>query len=123
MTDAAAMILMITQDLMMSSAVSSVVKTMDEPLKTASSVAAAEKLIRSEQPRLLLVDLQTPSVKIAEIASLLQSIDGPDPLKAVAYAQHVNKDLLDEASGAGFDQILTRGQMHSNVASVVGADE
>jgi len=68
--DAAAMILMITQDLMMSSAVSSVVKTMDEPLKTASSVAAAEKLIRSNQPRLLLVDLQTPSVKIAEIARM-----------------------------------------------------
>ena len=107
----------------MSSAVSSVVRTMDEPLKTANSVAAAAKMIQSDQPRLLLVDLQTPALQIAEITSFLQSINGPDRLRAVAYAQHVNKDLLDEAKDAGFDQILTRGQMHNNIASVVVADE
>jgi len=116
------MILMITQDLMMSSAVSSVVRTMDEPLKTASSVAAAEKLILSDGPRLLLVDLQTPSLQVPEIASLLQSIASDDRPRTVAYAQHVNKDLLDEARQAGFDQILTRGQMHSNVSDVLQAE-
>ena len=106
----------------MSSTVSSVAKTMDEPLKTANSVASAEKLIQEAQPRLLLVDLQTPTLQITEVASLLQSIDGPDAPRAVAYAQHVNKDLLDEARQAGFDQILTRGQMHNNVTDVVRAD-
>lgn len=106
----------------MSSAVSSVVRTMNEPLKTASSVAAAEKLIHSDGPRLLLVDLQTPSLQTAEIASLLQSLPSESRPRAVAYAQHVNKDLLDEARKVGFDQILTRGQMHSNVSDVLQAD-
>lgn len=115
------MILMITRDLMMTSTVSSVARTMDEPLKTANSVTAAGKLIQSEQPRLLLVDLQTPALQIAEVASLLQSVVASDRPRSVAYAQHVNKDLLDEARKAGFDQILTRGQMHSNVADVIGA--
>ena len=115
------MILMITQDLMMSSAVSSVVKTLDEPLKTANSITAAEKVMQANSPRLLLIDLQTPNLKATEIALFLQSIAGSDRPRAVAYAQHVHKDLLDEARDAGFDQILTRGQMHSNIAEVVGA--
>ena len=106
----------------MSSTVSSVAKTMDEPLKTASSVASAEKLIEANRPRLLLVDLQTPTLQITEVASLLESVAGGGGPRAVAYAQHVNKELLDEARQAGFDQILTRGQMHSNVADVVRAD-
>ena len=113
------MILMLTQDLMMSSAVSSVARTMDEPLKTASSVPAATKLIDSSKPRLLLVDLQTPALQVAEVASMLQSISDADRPRAVAYAQHVNKDLLAEATEAGFDQILTRGQMHGNVSDVL----
>jgi DNA-binding NarL/FixJ family response regulator len=116
------MILMITQDLMMSSTVSSVAKTMDEPLKTANSVAAAERLIQADRPRLLLVDLQTPNLQTTETTSLLQSIAAAGGVRSVAYAQHVNKDLLDEARGAGFDQILTRGQMHNNVADVLRHD-
>ncbi len=105
----------------MSSTVSSVARTMDEPLKTASSVAAAGKLISSDQPRLLLIDLQTPALQVAEVASMLQTISGPDRPRIVAYAQHVNKALLEEATEAGFDQILTRGQMHGNVSDVLEA--
>ena len=116
------MILMLTQDLMMSSAVSSVARTLDEPVKTASSVAAASKLIATSPPRLLLVDLQTPAVQVTEIASMLKSISEADRPRAVAYAQHVNKELLEEATHAGFDQILTRGQMHNNVSDVLKAE-
>ncbi len=112
---------MLTQDLMMSSAVSSVARASEEPLKTASSVATATKLIADHQPRLLLIDLQTPSLEISEVAQLLESVSGPNRPRAVGYAQHVYKELLDEATQAGFDQILTRGQMHGNVSDVLEA--
>ena len=113
------MILMLTQDLMMSSTVSSVARSMDESFKTASSVTAAEKMIAEHQPRLMLIDLQTPALQVDSLSQLFKGLPTDQRPRPVAYAQHVNKDLLDQASAAGFDQILTRGQMDANVTDVL----
>lgn len=113
------MILMLTQDLMMSSNISSVARQRDENYRVVGTVDAAIKLINEHEPRLLLIDLQTPKLVPELLYEQLQTLSEEIRPRCVAYAQHVNPQLLQQAEAAGIDQVLTRGQMHNNVQDVL----
>ncbi len=104
---------------MMSSNASSHAKQLEKKLKTVSSAKTALKLIEEERPHLLLVDLQTPGLDVADFGKEIRELaDSVCPL-SIAYAQHVNVELLDTAKSSGFDQVLTRGQMNSQIGQIV----
>ena len=67
---------------------------------------------------MILVDLQMPGLNLAELAKSLESLD-PKP-RIVAFAQHVNVDLLDQAKGL-FAEVMTRGQFNKMLPGLIQA--
>ena len=109
------MIVIVSQDLMMTSSANAVARRLSRICKPASTMAKALGLINSEDVSLLLVDLQLPGLEISEAGVALNSLAGDKRPYCVAYAQHVNVDLIEDAQQQGFDQVLTRGQLNRDL--------
>lgn len=82
-------------------------------------LSTAETSIES----IVLVDLSMPNVNVdpdvnLDIVGELKTIDHP-PKAIIAYGPHVAEGKLAAAKDAGCDQILTRGQAHRDIATVL----
>ena len=113
------MVVFITSDLMMASNANAHAKQQGVKICQVSSVEQGLKIVKEDRPHLLMVDLQCPGLDIAALgASLSKLADSITPL-TIGFAQHVETDKLQAGRDAGFDQVLTRGQMNSQVAQII----
>jgi len=111
------MILLISEDLMMSSTVSSAVRAEDGTFRFVGSVERANVKLEGHQCELLLVDLQTAGLDWEALEELVAQVP-----RAIGYAQHVNVDVLSRGRSLPFEKVLTRGQLHMGVSEVVAGD-
>ena len=113
------MIVFLTTDLMMSSSASSHARQKKIKYKSVDTAKAAIDMIVENRPHLFLIDLQTPGLDVEELGEMVRELsDSLCPL-TIAYAQHVNVELLKQAKAAGFDQVMTRGQFNSQIGTIV----
>lgn len=113
------MICFLTKDLMMSSNASSHARQKDIKLSTTPTIKSAIAMIQESKPHLLIVDLQTPGLDVELLGEEIKGLaDAVCPL-TIAYAQHVNVELLEQAKTAGFDEVLTRGQFNAQVGKII----
>lgn len=113
------MVVFLSADLMMASNASSHAKQNGIAFSQASSAKSAIEIIAENRPHLLLIDLQCPGLDIAGLGKSLNGLsDSMSPL-SIAYAQHVETDKLESAKAAGFDQVLTRGQINSQMGQII----
>ena len=108
------MIVLISEDLMMSSTVSAAVRAEGGTFRFVKSVERAKVKLEGNECEVLLVDLQAADLDWESLAELVASVP-----RAVAYAQHVNVDILRRGRELAFESVLTRGQLHAGVAEVV----
>jgi len=113
------MILFLTKDLMIQSAVSSVARERDIKFKTTQRPERIPDLIGNK--KLLLIDLQLPEMEIEELLQILSGIENRP--RTIAFAQHVNVDLLASAKHETIDVVMTRGQFNSSISDFVAALE
>ena len=109
------MIIFLTQDLMMLSSARSVVPS-TATLKPASNIERIRQLNQSDEIHLLLVDLQTPSLKIDDLSSLVTEFQWQT--KTVVFAQHVYVEILDQARDC-FENVMTRGQFSAQLPKIL----
>lgn len=64
------------------------------------------------------IDLATPGLDIAAIVRQLRALPIP-PHAILAFGPHVQAVRLAEARAAGCDQVLTRGQFHAQLESIL----
>jgi len=113
------MIVFITSDLMMASNASAHAKQQGVKIAQVSSAERGMEVVKENRPHLLLVDLQCPGLDIEAVgASLAKLADSISPL-TIGFAQHVETEKLSAGRNAGFDQVLTRGQMNSQVGQII----
>lgn len=113
------MVVIITSDLMMASTASSHGRQHDVSVAQATSIDKAMQIIDENRPHVLLVDLQSPGLNIADVGEKVSGLaDSISPL-TIGYAQHVEIDLITAARSAGFDQVLTRGQLNSQLGRII----
>jgi hypothetical protein len=110
----------LTKDLMFQSRVSSAAKSMSLALVADRSV---ERLVaRLAEPatvRLWVIDL---SLELDDLTAARHAIAEASPEAAcIAYGPHVHADRLEQASVAGFDQVLTRGQFDHQMMTILGS--
>lgn len=108
------MILLISEDLMMSSTVSAAVRAEGGTFRFVGSVDRAKAKLEGNDCELLIVDLQTADLDWESLKEFVSSVP-----RAVAYAQHVNVDILKRGRELTFESVFTRGQFHAGVAEVV----
>lgn len=110
--------ILLTQDLLISSQITSEVAAHGGAVSTSASVE--ELLVRAakEPVTLVLVDLSMPGIDIGQLVRQLRELQ-PGPRSVVAFAPHVHTAKLDAAARAGCDRVLTRGQLCRDPASVL----
>jgi CheY-like chemotaxis protein len=104
-------VLLVTADLVCSSRVAAAARD-KAALQTASTLDALRA--RAGGCRLVLVDLQTPGLDIAQAATLVRQAAGPQAT-IVAFGPHVHQEKLAAARAAGCDAVLTQGQFYSSL--------
>jgi CheY-like chemotaxis protein len=114
------MIVILTQDLMMTSSVSAVARNKALEFKSAANPERAVKLIGEHSVSVLLIDLQLSNLDLQQLMDQLAATGRPRP-RMIAYAQHVNVNLLSAARQVGIEEVLTRGQLHGNLETLLGS--
>ena len=109
------MIVLISEDLMMSSTISSAVRANGGTFRYVKSVDRANVKLEGENCELLLVDLQVNDLDWEALETLVAAVP-----RSIAYAQHVNIEGLHKGRQLSFDQVLTRGQFHASIVEVIG---
>jgi CheY-like chemotaxis protein len=87
-------------------------------LQCAGNADDAVRQVQTAPFHLCLVDLDLPDLDLATLVKTLRA--GADtPPAIVAYGPHVHSAKLDAARQAGCDEVLTRGQFHKQVNSIL----
>lgn len=106
-------VLLISADLFLGSRVRGSVESSGWTLDVAGSgTQAAERLQSASRYRLVLIDLETPGLQIAE---LMTPRPDDDPPAVIAYGPHVHEQRLEAARQAGCDEVLTRGRFDATL--------
>lgn len=109
--------LFVSGDLMFGSQLSFAAQRVGVRLLTAANLAALPDKLAGETPRLALVDLHAAGADLAEIVGLLKRLQPPPTV--IAFGPHVQESLLAQAQSLGCDRVLTRGQFHQQMNSIL----
>lgn len=112
------MIILISKDLFFIPTVKSAAETNNRSLVTTTSLDKPVPIDAPDSVKICIVDLS--SVGIAELEDLAESLQKSYPKATyVAFGPHVHVAKLEKASSAGFDHVLSRGQLSNQLTSLI----
>lgn len=109
-------VLLVSSDLFLGSRISGAVAAQGRSLDVAGSAAQALDRLQTGAYRLVLVDLETPGLKIDDLVAAGAGDDGPT---IIAYGPHVHEQRLEAARQAGCDEVLTRGKFDATLPQLL----
>ena len=110
-------VVLLSSDLSVSSAATGAAARAGATLKTAFDIATLKTHVRTDSPRLVILDLGTPQIDPARLVPELREIADAN-LRVMAFGPHVHEQKLAAARAAGCDEVLTRGQFHANLDQI-----
>jgi DNA-binding NarL/FixJ family response regulator len=116
MTSPTTFVVLLANDLMLSSTVSGFAAQAGRAFHSVGSVSDVVAAIGENPAALLLVDLGTPGL---DVASLAESIPADVLQRAVAYGPHVHTEKLQAATKAGCGKVMSRGQFSAQVSTLI----
>ena len=99
--------LLLSDDLMFSSRITGIARSLGLTVKPARSVDVLEQLAQQELPGCVILDLANSSLNLSELLARLRESSSPMP-RVVAYGSHVDAAGLKTARDAGCDVVLPR---------------
>jgi len=119
--------IVLTPDLMLRSQVSGAATRVGA---TVAVVSSAEQLLQRvaetlqqdspSQPYLVVLDLSTDRIDVAELVTRLREAL-PAQSRLLAFGPHVHKQRLAAAAEAGCDAVLSRGEFHAHMDKIFGS--
>lgn len=116
MSSASNSVILLANDLMLSSTVSGFAAQSGRKFFSAGSNSDVTAAVSEDPAALLFVDLGTPGL---DVAGLAESIPADVLQRAVAYGPHVHTQKLDAARNAGFGSVMSRGQFSAQVGTLI----
>lgn len=113
-------VLLVSGDLFLGSRIRAAAQTQHRSLDVAGSGAMALERLQSASYRLVLVDLETPGLRIAELVAACGGGDAGPTI--IAYGPHVHEQRLEAARQAGCDHVLTRGKFDATLPQLLSPD-
>jgi len=111
-------VLALVSDLMMQSQVSGAARAAGVELKIATGDAALVALAEKHSPGLVIVDLSHPGLDPAGLMEQLRP-HLAENTKTLAFGPHVHKAKLEAAAAAGFGAVISRGQFHASLDTIL----
>lgn len=111
-------ILFLTKDLMMQSSASAAARGAGIKFRACGSVARLHQRLGEESVAAIFINLQTPDLDLDELGHALNIGDRPT---TIAFAQHVEAELLADAKINCVDSVLTRGQFSHQLPNLIAS--
>jgi CheY-like chemotaxis protein len=111
-------VLALVSDLMMRSQLSGAASRAGVQLAIAGSETGLLQAAEASRPRLVILDLSHPRLDAASFVPRVRELVGKEGA-ILAFGPHVHKGLLEAASAAGCDTVISRGQFHASMESIL----
>ena len=104
-------------DLIFETKIRSTAQALGIQVAVVRSVGALSEELERVQPRLLLVDLNTPGPDAVQVVATAHA--HPTHPYVVAYVSHVEQDLARQAKDAGADQVMPRSRFNAELPQLL----
>ena len=111
-------VVLLSGDLMVTSRVAGAAAQQGVALQTASNAQQAAESCREHSAQMLIVDLSTPSLNVAELVAAVKTDKDAAPT-IVAFGPHVHEERLAAARDAGCDRVVSRGQFFGQLDTML----
>ena len=106
----------LSDDLIFTQQVSNAIAVSGCEYQTVANLDQARSVINDEpKPNALVVDLNLPGLDFAAVVELASQ----ETARCIGVASHVHQAKIDRAKEAGFDHILTRGQIADRLGPII----
>ena len=109
-------ILFLTSDLMMQSSASAAARDQGIKFRACRSVERLVERMGEETVAGIFIDLQTPDLSLPDLRKALSIENAP---RTLAFAQHVEEQLLADAQMDCIEAVLTRGQFSRELPNLI----
>lgn len=111
-------VLALISDLMMQSQVAGAATRVAAVLEIATTADALLAKAAAGQPRLVILDLSHPGLDPRELIGSLKRVLAAESA-TLAFGPHVHAARLAEATEAGCDTVISRGQFHAQMEAIL----
>jgi len=112
-------VVLLSRDLLVISRTAGAVEKVNATMVTSSSAGEAIDAVSAQGTSLLILDLSTENLNVAELVGSMQHLpaspDTKDIIKIIAFGPHVHKVRLTAAKDAGCDQVISRGEFDRDI--------
>lgn len=113
------MVVVAVDDLLFASRIRTAARQLDVALVFARSPEAVADAVRTQSPRLLIVDLNGDRMAPVETIRALRADATMATVPIVAYVAHVDTALIAAAKAAGADHVMPRSQFVAQLARML----
>ncbi|CAG0977174.1 hypothetical protein PHYC_01566 [Phycisphaerales bacterium] len=115
------MLLYLAADLIWATRIKGVAEALGLPARPVRSLEMLEARLADSRVSAILLDLERPEEALAMIARLRGPGAGEQDrsICILAWAPHVQKDLMQQARDAGADEVLPRGAFDRNLGEIM----
>jgi PleD family two-component response regulator len=118
-----AVILAILDDLMFTSKIRMAAQQVGAAVSIARSRESALTEMRTHPPSLVILDLNNPRTDPLGIVSTMKADPALAAVPTVAFASHVQVELIETARRAGIDQVMARSMFTERLAQILRGAE
>ena len=109
-------VVFLSDDLMFVPRVTAQTEAAGWTIRHAGSTSTAIALIKSDAPRLLIVDLETTGL---ELATFFETLTGTSSPPTLAFGPHVHHQRLETARQSGCDLVVSRGRLSAELPTLL----
>jgi CheY-like chemotaxis protein len=113
------MILVVADDLLFRSKISTAAKTLGVVVRAATTPDAAIERARTDRPTLVLIDLDGQRPAPFEVLQRLAADPALRGLHTVGFVSHVHADLVRRARDLGISQVMARSAFVAGLADLL----
>lgn len=115
------MVVYLASDLIWATKIKSTAQAIGVEARPVRDLGMLEARLEDADPSALILDLEAPEVAM-EMIGRLRGSDATEhdrSVRILAFAPHVNRDLIDEARRLGADEVLTRGAFDHDLPEIL----
>ena len=114
-------VLAIVDDIFFASKIRATAEAVGVEVKFARSIEKLTETARETKPGLVVVDLHNTKVDPAALATQLKSDDELKAIPLLGFFSHVQTDLQQNATAAGFDRVIPRSVFARDLGQILRA--
>ena len=123
MTDACSVpvILSAVDDLFFSSKIESAANLAGVRVVSARNARQLEELLATLAPRMIILDLNSEACAPLEAVRRIKSDERLSHTPVIGFVSHVQRELINEARRAGYDQVMPRSFFSANLLKILAS--